>query len=220
MRKVAVILSGCGYQDGGEIQETVLSFLVLEQLGIAWEALTLNKAQRKVVNHRTGAVVEEHRNLLDESARISRGNIAELRDKSASDFDAVIIPGGFGAALNLCDFALSGADMTVEDELRDFLVDVHKQGKPIGAICIAPVILAKVFGELKPKLTVGHDTDVGAAMKSWGAEPVDCPVDDCIIDKKHGFVTTPAYMLGPSILGVEKGIRKLVESVVNWGGDS
>ena len=217
-KKIGVVLAGCGYLDGAEIHEATLTLLALDRLGAEVVAMAPNKEQAHVVDHQKSEPVESAsaRNVFDESARISRGNLHELGSVNADDLDALILPGGFGAAKNLCDFAFKGADMTVDETLATLIQNVHSAGKPLGFICIAPAIAAKVLGEAKPKLTIGNDPDTAAAINGFGAEHVDCPVDEIVVDERLKVVSTPAYMLGPSIAPVAKGIDKLVEKVVSY----
>ena len=217
-KKIGVVLAGCGYLDGAEIHEATLTLLALDRLGAEVVAMAPNKEQAHVVDHQKSEPVESAsaRNVFDESARISRGNLHELSSVNADDLDALILPGGFGAAKNLCDFAFKGADMTVDETLATLIQNIHSAGKPLGFICIAPAIAAKVLGEAKPKLTIGNDPDTAAAINGFGAEHVDCPVDEIVVDERLKVVSTPAYMLGPSIAPVAKGIDKLVEKVVSY----
>ena len=217
-KKIGVVLAGCGYLDGAEIHEATLTLLALDRLGAEVIVMAPNKEQAHVVDHQKSEPVEgaSARNVFDESARISRGNLHELSSVNADELDALILPGGFGAAKNLCDFAFKGADMTVDETLAALIQKVHGAGKPLGFICIAPAIAAKVLGESKPKLTIGNDPDTAAALNSFGAEHVDCPVDEIVVDERLKIVSTPAYMLGPSIAPVAKGIDKLVDQVVSY----
>ena len=217
-KKIGVVLAGCGYLDGAEIHEATLTLLALDRLGADVVVMAPNKEQAHVVDHQKSEPVEgaNARNVFDESARISRGNLHELGSVKAEDLDALILPGGFGAAKNLCDFAFKGTDMTVDETLSGLIQSMHGAGKPLGFICIAPAIAAKVLGEAKPKLTIGNDPDTAAALNSFGAEHVDCPVDEIVVDDRLKVVSTPAYMLGPSIAPVAKGIDKLVEKVASY----
>jgi enhancing lycopene biosynthesis protein 2 len=217
-KKIGVVLAGCGYLDGAEIHEATLTLLALDRLGAEVIVMAPNKEQAHVVDHQKSEPVEgaSARNVFDESARISRGNLHELGSINADELDALILPGGFGAAKNLCDFAFKGADMTVNDTLAALIQKVHGAGKPLGFMCIAPAIAAKVLGEAKPKLTIGNDPETAAALNSFGAEHVDCPVDEIVVDERLKIVSTPAYMLGPSIAPVAKGIDKLVDKVVSY----
>ena len=171
-KKIGVVLAGCGYLDGAEIHEATLTLLALDRLGAEVIAMAPNKEQAHVVDHQKSEPVESAsaRNVFDESARISRGNLHELSSVNADDLDALILPGGFGAAKNLCDFAFKGADMTVDETLATLIQNIHSAGKPLGFICIAPAIAAKVLGEAKPKLTIGNDPDTAAAINGFGAE--------------------------------------------------
>ena len=217
-KKIGVVLAGCGYLDGAEIHEATLTLLALDRLGADVVVMAPNKEQAHVVDHQKSEPVEgaNARNVFDESARISRGNLHELGSVKAEDLDALILPGGFGAAKNLCDFAFKGTDMTVDETLSGLIQSMHGAGKPLGFICIPPAIAAKVLGEAKPKLTIGNDPDTAAALNSFGAEHVDCPVDEIVVDDRLKVVSTPAYMLGPSIAPVAKGIDKLVEKVASY----
>jgi len=218
MVKVGVLLAGCGVKDGSEIHEAVLTMLALDRLGVERLCLAPNIAQRDVVNHLAGEAVNENRNVLVESARIARGEISDLAAISAVDIDAVILPGGFGAAKNLCDFAVAGAQTEVHPEVVRLLQEMYKAGKPIGAICIAPVVLARVFGDLQPEITIGNDLATAELLESFGARHRECSVDEIVVDQRNRLVTTPAYMLGPGLREIAVGIDKLVRQVVEMVG--
>ena len=213
-KKVAVILAGCGYRDGSEIREAVLTLLALDEFEATAICLSLNKPQALVVNHVSGIQETQIRQTMDESARISRGQILDLSTVDAAHFDACIIPGGYGAALNLCDYALKGLTMQVDPTVEKFLRDMYLAKKPLGALCIAPVLLGKVFGELNPRLTVGSDQTVVAHLIGWGAQHVTCEADSCVVDSQHKLITTPAYMCDAGLKDIAKGIKKLVREVV------
>jgi enhancing lycopene biosynthesis protein 2 len=214
MSKVAVILSGCGVFDGSEIHEAVLTLLALSRLKQPYQCLAPNKDQMHVINHVTKQPMAEKRNVLVESARIARGEILDLASARASDYAAAILPGGFGAAKNLCDYATAHARCQVDPTVAAFLRDLHAAGKPIGAICIAPVVLAKLLGQEHPQLTIGTDAGTAGHIKEMGAEHVACGVDQIVVDGKHRLVSTPAYMLAHSIAEAAAGIDKLVGEVV------
>jgi enhancing lycopene biosynthesis protein 2 len=162
-----------------------------------------------------GAPAEgERRGVLAESARIVRGQITDLAKVSAKDLDALVFPGGYGAAKNLCTFAVDGRNMRVNPEVERLVREVRSAGKPMGFVCIAPVIAAKLFGSDKVKVTIGNDRDTAAAIESWGARHVDCRVEDVAVDERLEIVSTPAYMLGPWIAPVATGIDKLVSAVL------
>jgi enhancing lycopene biosynthesis protein 2 len=217
MRKIAVVLNGCGHRDGSEIHEAVLTLLAIENAGATWEALALNKPQTKVLNHIDGRPETDasQRNMLHESARIARGRIKDLASARADDYAAIVIPGGSGTASNLCSFAAKGAKMDVATEIVSLLETAHSQQKPIGAICIAPVVLAKIFGTKGATLTLGSThTETAEAARSLGAKVVSCPADECVVDSKLKLVTTPAYMLDATLPQIAAGIAKLVKEVI------
>jgi enhancing lycopene biosynthesis protein 2 len=216
MKRVAVILSGCGVYDGSEIHEATATLLALDRVGAQVTVAAPSGPQMHVIDHQTGQPsAGETRDIRSESARIARGPVAELSTLSADDFDAVILPGGFGAAKNLCTFAVAGADCTVRPDVAAFLVAMHAAGKPIGALCIAPALVARVLGATAPvKVTIGDDPATAAAVRATGAQHVDARVDGIVIDETHRIVTTPAYMLAGRISEVFDGAARLVDEVV------
>jgi enhancing lycopene biosynthesis protein 2 len=217
MSRVAVILGGCGVFDGSEIHEAVLTLLALDRAGAQVQCLAPNKNQLHVVNHLTKQPTQETRNVLVESARIARGNIKDLATASADQFDAVILPGGYGAAKNLSDYAQKGEECELDGGVKTFLAAMHKAGKPIGAICISPVIVARAFGTNgSPKVTVGTDPETANHIEAMGAEHISCPVDDFVVDADHKIVSTPAYMLAGSVKEAADGIEKLVKEVLKF----
>lgn len=212
-KNVAVILSGCGVYDGAEIHESVLTLLRLDQRGARVQCFAPNIDQLHVIDHYRGEEMDGTRNVLVESARIARGNIKDLREANVEDFDALILPGGFGAAKNLSDFAVSGANCAVQPDVLAVAQAFARAGKPIGLMCISPAMAAKIFGE-GVKCTIGSDADTAAALRQMGAEHQDCTVEDIVIDPRHKLVTTPAYMLAQSISEAATGINKLVDEVL------
>jgi len=214
-KHVGVILSGSGFLDGAEIQEATLTLLFLDRRGAKVTAMAPNVSQMHVVDHVKGQPASgENRNVLAEAARITRGAIADVKTVKASDLDALILPGGFGAAKNLCTFATEGVKLQVNPDVERLVRDMAAAGKPIGFICISPVIAAKVLGSKKVKLTIGNDPATAAALNALGAVHVDALVDQIVVDEKNKVVSTPAYMLGPSIAPVSAGIEKLVAAVL------
>ncbi|MCU0071023.1 isoprenoid biosynthesis glyoxalase ElbB [Pseudomonas koreensis] len=212
-KKVAVILSGCGVYDGAEIHESVITLLRLDQRGAQVQCFAPNIAQLHVINHLTGEEMPESRNVLVESARIARGNVKDLGEADVEDFDALIVPGGFGAAKNLSNFAIEGAGCTVQPEVLALAEAFAEAGKPVGLICISPALAAKIYGP-GVTCTIGNDADTAAAMNKMGATHEDCAVTDIIEDKARKLVTTPAYMLAQSISEAASGINKLVDRVL------
>jgi len=218
MAIIGVLLAGCGVYDGSEIHEAVLTLLALDRAGAEIQCLAPDMPQREVVNHLTGEAAAETRNVLVESARIARGNIKDIREVSAADLDGLIMPGGFGAAKNLSDFALQGAAATVHPEVKRLLRDLVAAGKPVGAICIAPATLTKALADMHPEVTIGADLATASVIEAMGGRHRVCTVDMIHVDEKLRLVTTPAYMLGPGIKEVAVGIDKLVAEVVRLAG--
>lgn len=214
MKKIGVVLSGCGVRDGSEIHEAVFTLLAIDRQGA--EAVCMAPdADFPETNHLTMQETGGRRNALVESARIARGNIRDIKDVKAVDLDAVIFPGGFGAAKNLCNFAVKGAGASIHPEVARLLNEVAAAGKPIGAICIAPALIAAALGrELAPTLTIGNDAGTAAEMEKAGARHQDCPVTDFVVDRKNKIVSTPAYMLATHISETYEGIDKCVRAVM------
>jgi enhancing lycopene biosynthesis protein 2 len=213
---VAVVLSGCGFLDGSEIHEAVLTLLHLQRGGARTHCLAPRGPQADVVDHAVRApVADAVRDVFVESARIARGALADLATADAAAFDAVVLPGGFGAAKNLSDFASRGGRAKVHPELSRLLRGMHRAHKPIGAICIAPVIVAAVLGATAhPTLTIGSDAGTAAALEAMGAKHRKCAVTDCVVDADNRIVTTPAYMCEARVDEVAAGISALVDAVL------
>ena len=216
MPKVGVLLSGCGFLDGAEIHESVFTLLVLDQHRATIVCCAPDIEQAAVVDHQTSEATAESRNVLKEAARIARCEIRDVAAVKAADLDALILPGGFGAAKNLCSFADEGPNCTVRPEVERLVGNMLEQKKPVGAICIAPALLARVAGKrgVKAHLTIGNARDVAGAVNQMGCVHEECVVSECHVDQAHKIVTTPAYMLGPGPAPVFEGIRKLVEQVL------
>ncbi|MCF6766794.1 isoprenoid biosynthesis glyoxalase ElbB [Thiotrichales bacterium 19S11-10] len=213
-KKVGVILSGCGFLDGAEIQESVLTLLALSRAGVSYEGLAPDRNQNHVVNHRTQQESNETRNILDESARIMRGNIKAIDQADINDYDALIFPGGFGVAKNLCDFAIKGDEsFTVDEEILTFAKKAYQIGKPMGFICISPIMMADICGA-KVNLTIGSDLDTAKVVEAKGAKHHITEVDGICLDKDRKVVSTPAYMIGQNPYEVSLGIEKLVKAVI------
>jgi enhancing lycopene biosynthesis protein 2 len=214
MTTVAVVLSGCGVYDGAEINEAVLSLLCLEQQGASYQCFAPDIDQMHVINHLTGeAVAGESRNVLTEAARIARGNVLDLGSARVEDFDALLVPGGFGAAKNLCNFAVAGAEMEILPDFLELARGFHAAGKPIGLICIAPVMAAAITGE-GTRCTIGNDAETAAAITAMGGEHLECPVSEARVDRDRKMVTTPAYMLAGSVSEAYAGIGACVREVI------
>lgn len=213
MANIALVLSGCGVFDGAEIHESVLTMLALEENQASYQCFAPDIAQHHVVNHINGEEMDESRNVMIEASRIARGNIKPVTELNANDYDALIFPGGFGAAKNLCDFAVKGPECTVQPDILKAAKSFASAGKPIGFICIAPAMIPQVYGE-STKLTIGTDEETASAINAMGGEHVSCPVDEFVVDEANKVVSTPAYMLAGNISEAATGIRKLVAKVI------
>ena len=217
MKKVAVILAGCGVFDGAEINEAVLTLLHIAKAGGSYQCFAPDMEQMHTLNHLTGEEMSPNRNVLVEAARIARGDIKAVTELNVAEFDALILPGGFGAAKNLSDFAVKGADATMQADVLAVCKAFADAGKPAGYICIAPAMIPLVYGT-GAKATIGNDADTAAAINSLGGEHVACPVDEFVVDEANKVVSTPAYMLAGSILEADAGISKLVAKVMELCG--
>ncbi|WP_427978516.1 isoprenoid biosynthesis glyoxalase ElbB [Agarivorans sp.] len=214
MKTVAVILSGCGHLDGAEIRESVLSLLALELEGLSYRIFAPDSNQFHVVNH-LAAEPEEgaERNVLQEAARIARGDISPLAELKVDEFDGLVLPGGFGVAKNLSNFAFKGADGEADANLASVVNGFYQAKKPIAAVCIAPAIIALILGKHAPTLTIGSDPGTAEQVEKTGALHQNCATDDCVVDQQHLLVTSPAYMDdGASIKQVFAGISKAIKA--------
>ncbi len=213
--RIGVILSGCGFRDGSEIHEAVCSLLAIDRAGAEAVCYAPDKPQASVVDHRTGKAVRESRNVLAEAARIARGRIRDLAGARAADVDAVLLPGGYGAASNLCTFSTEGASGSVDPQVARFLREVHAAGKPIGALCIAPSVLALLFGkDLHPTLTIGDDAETAGALEGAGARHQAAVASGVVVDRKNKIVSSPCYMFDARISEVADGAGAAVRELV------
>ncbi len=210
--KVCVLLSGCGVFDGAEIHESVATLLALSKSGAEVIFAAPDRIQHHVVNHLDGTEMTETRNIRVEAARIARGNVFPVTEVNVNDIDALFIPGGFGAAKNFCSFAFEGANASIEDDIKSLIQAVHQANKPIGAVCIAPAVLALSLG--KGTLTIGSDSGTAEALESLGATHQVCPVTEMVVDAENKLVTAPAYMEDAAIHEVAEGIEKAVLAVL------
>jgi len=213
MSKIGIVLSGCGVNDGSEIHETVITMLELDKAGAEMIVMAPNIDQLHVINHATGEEMDDSRNVLIESARISRGNIEDIAGIASKDLDALIFPGGFGVAKNLSDYVMAGMECSVNPDVLRLSREVHNDGKPIGVICIAPAIMAKILAG-DTELTIGFDEQTASDINAMGAKHVLCPVDEIVVDKEKKVVSTPAYMEAKSIREAASGIEKLVAEIL------
>ena len=218
MAKIGVCLSGCGVNDGAEIHESVITVLSLDRAGANIIYTAPNVIQTKVVDHYSGNDMNEKRNVLVESARIARGEITDLAKLTADDMDGLIFPGGFGATLNLCDFALKGADCDIHPEVNRIIGEMLTANKPLGFICIAPALFARAAKNAGKTaiITIGNDQATADQIEKLGSQHIACTVDNFIVDEDNKIVSTPAYMLAGSISEAALGIEKLVQKILSW----
>jgi len=212
--KIAVVLSGCGVFDGSEIHEAVCTLLNIACEGAEYECFAPNIPQSAVINHLSIKPTAESRNVLEEAARIARGKIKDLAEFDPSRFKAVIFPGGSGAAKNLCNFAEKGAECDVNPVVEKALLAAYQNSLVIGAICIAPALIARVLGKFGITVTIGNNPETAAKIEKNGAHHQNCPADGVCVDSQHKIVTTPAYMLAKSICEINTGIAKLVKETI------
>jgi enhancing lycopene biosynthesis protein 2 len=214
MKRIGVVLAGCGVRDGSEIHEAVVTLLAIDRNGAKAVCLAPDM-ELSEVNHMTMQETGSKRNVLVESARIARGEISDIKNACASDLDALVLPGGFGAAKNLCDFAMQGDKGSVQPDVLRLVKEMAKARKPICALCIAPTVVALALGkDHAPQLTIGNDQGTAQAIAATGSEHVDCPVSDCVVDRENLIVTTPAYMLAGRISEAADGIEKAIKATL------
>ncbi len=218
MVKVGVVLSGCGVQDGSEIHEAVLSLLALDRAGAQVECFAPN-VEVEAVDHLKGTPSGK-RNALVESARIARGKVRDVKSAKASELDALVFPGGFGAAKVLCDFAVAGEKARVQPDVGRLLAEMLRAKKPICAICIAPAMLAAALRDagVKGALTIGTDVATAKKLEAMGARHQACPVEEICVDEEHRIVTTPAYMLAGRISEAAAGIERAIGALLRMAG--
>lgn len=218
MPTVAVVLAGCGKADGSEIHEAVSCLIHLSRHGAEYRCFAPDKPQADVVNHATGTPAQETRNVMVEAARISRGEISPLSKLDPSRFDAVVFPGGFGAAKNLCTFAKDGPNCAVDADVERVVRGFRAQKKAIGMCCIAPVIAAKVLGKGAGgggcQVTIGSDAGTAGAVAAMGSTNVAKGATEAVVDEANRLATTPAYMCDASVHEVFTGIGKMIDAVV------
>jgi enhancing lycopene biosynthesis protein 2 len=212
-KKFAVVLAGCGVYDGAEIHEATLTLLAIDKKKVDYQCFAPDINQAHVVNHLNGKEMKETRNVLTESARIARGKIKPLSSFNEKEFDAIIFPGGFGVAKNLCKFAFDGKDCSVNPDVIKAIKAMHSAGKPIGALCISPVLITKVLGDTR--VTIGNDPETASAIIAMGGQHIKAGPGEVIIDNKNKIVTNPCYMLDSSISQIWEGAENVVNAILN-----
>jgi enhancing lycopene biosynthesis protein 2 len=216
MKKIAVVLAGSGVFDGSEIHEATATLLAINKAGAQYQCIAPNTDQMHTINHAKSSENAVNRNILEESARIARGDVIDIATISAEDFDAIIFPGGFGAAKNLCTFAVDGANASVNEDVKQLTLNMHAQKKPIGAICIAPALIAKIFdgSRVNPEVTIGNDEATAHEIEKTGAVHFATTVNQIHTDMDNKIVTTSAYMLAENIADVFTGVESCVNKVI------
>ena len=215
MKKIGVVLSGSGARDGSEIHEATLTLLFLDKAGVEIEYMAPDIEQYELINHLTGQKVEnQKRNVLEESARIVHGKIKDISQVKPSELDGIIFPGGLGVTKNLCNYVVEGINCKVNQEVEQIIRKMHQENKPLGFICLAPLIAAKVLGEYRPQLTIGNKEVLSENIEKMGGKHIACEAGEIVVDKKNRIVTTPAYMMGKNISQIAEGIEKLVNKVL------
>ncbi|MFQ5482814.1 MAG: isoprenoid biosynthesis glyoxalase ElbB [Nitrospinaceae bacterium] len=216
-KKIGVVLSGCGVFDGAEIHESVLTLLAIDRAGGEAVCMAPNIDQLHVINHLTGEEMPEKRNVLVESARIARGKVRDIATVQVDEIDALMFPGGFGAAKNLCDFAISGENCKVHPEVKRLVREFKDKQKPQAAVCIAPAMMARIYQDTgtQPVMTIGNDPDTSSKMESMGSRHQTATATEAVVDTENKIVSSPAYMVGQSISEVAEGINKTVDELMN-----
>ncbi len=212
MKKIAVVLAGNGVFDGAEIHEATLTLYAISKNNAIYEIFAPDIKQHHVINHITGEEMPETRNVLVEASRIARGKIKNLAEFKARDFDALIFPGGFGVAKNLCSFAFDGDECHINHDVEKAIRSMIEQEKPIGALCIAPVLLSKILGDVE--LTIGQDKGTAEAIKKMGSHHIETTHGEIVVDKKYKIVTTPCYMLDANINQIGEGAFNIVKAIL------
>jgi len=221
--KIGVLLSGCGVYDGVEIHEATMTLLSIAEIGAQAVCISVDKNQHHVVNHLTGEEMPQKRNMLVESARIARGNVSNIMDIDPVDIDALVIPGGFGSAKNFTSWAFDGPDGSILPEVKLLIVNLLNVGKPVAALCVSPVVMAKALegSNIHAKMTIGSDEmespydikSFSSGLESLGATTEMKTVEEILIDKENKIVTAPCYMMDASILDIRRNVRSAIEAL-------
>ncbi|PWL27151.1 MAG: isoprenoid biosynthesis protein ElbB [Fluviicola sp. XM-24bin1] len=221
--KIGVLLSGCGVYDGAEIHEATLTLLSIAEIGAEAVCLSVDRDQHHVVNHTNGEEMNEKRNMLVEAARIARGNISNINEVNPADIDGLVIPGGFGSAKNFTSWAFEGPDGSILPEVKLLIVNMLNVGKPVAALCVSPVVMAKALegSDIKPNMTIGSDQEespydipgFSGGLEATGATTEMKTVREILVDAENKIITAPCYMMESNILDVRKNVRSAVEAL-------
>jgi len=215
MKKFAIILAGCGQHDGSETHEVILTLLSMDQAGIAWDAFAPDVTQPSVINHVDMSVdATATRSVLQESARLVRGRIKPITMANIAEYDAIIFQGGLGAVTTLCNWLTEKSDFSFNLDVQQFIEAAVKYKKPMGFICIAPMMITKIYKNAK--FTIGDDVNIAKQINAMGGQHINCAADDVVIDIEHKVVSTPANMIAKNISEVYIGINKLVNALVDF----
>lgn len=214
MKNVAVVLSGCGFLDGAEITESVSTLILLSEKGVRFQIFAPDMECSDNVNHLSGESETHRKNVMVEAARIARGKVENISQLKATEFDALVFPGGFGVAKNLCNWASKGSQCDVHPEVERVILEFHSNSQPIGAICIAPALVARVLGKHNVALTIGNDEETALEIEKTGATHEACDVEDYVTDRENKVISTPAYMYEAEPHQVFNGIRGLIQELV------
>jgi enhancing lycopene biosynthesis protein 2 len=220
---IGVLLSGCGVYDGAEIQESILTLLAIEEIGATYTCISIDADQYHVVNHLTGEEMPEKRNMMVEAARIARGAVKEIKSIQPADIDALVIPGGFGSAKNFTTWAFDGPNGTIRDDVKLLLVNMINVGKPIVALCVSPVVLAKAFegSSVKLNLTIGSSAEDSpyeipmfeVGLQATGAKTEEKTIREILVDRENKVITAPCYMMEASVLEIRNNIKQAIEAL-------
>ena len=220
---IGVLLSGCGVYDGAEIQESILTLLAIEEIGATYTCISIDADQYHVVNHLTGDEMPEKRNMMVEAARIARGAVKEIKSIQPADIDALVIPGGFGSAKNFTTWAFDGPNGTIRDDVKLLLVNMINVGKPIVALCVSPVVLAKAFegSSVKLNLTIGSSAEDSpyeipmfeVGLQATGAKTAEKTIREILVDRENKVITAPCYMMEASVLEIRNNIKQAIEAL-------
>ncbi len=221
--KIGVLLSGAGVYDGAEIHEAVLTLLEIESLGYEAICIGIDAPQHHVINHLNGQEQTHGRNMLEEAARIARGQIREIRTVVPADLDALVIPGGFGSAKNFSSWAFEGPNAQIRPDVKLLLVNMYNVGKPIVALCVSPVLLALAFEDMAigQQLTIGSSSvpspynisDFQEGLQAKGAQTPNCSIQEICIDASNRIITAPCYMLEASLPALQQNIRQAMTAL-------
>ncbi len=221
--KIGVLLSGNGVYDGSEIHESVLTLLAIDENRGQALCFAPNINQHHVVNHLSGNEMNEQRNVLIEAARIARGAITDLAEVTSASLDALVVPGGFGAAKNLTKWAFSGPEGEINQQVKRIITEMVQSKKPIVGLCMGPTVIAKALEDtgLKQHLTVGttketspYEIDaISAGMEKIGAVVEMKTIKEISIDVENRIISAPCYMMEGSITDVRDNIKQAIDEL-------